>query len=127
MVTEPIFRQGTTRSVVIHRDVAIKLARNDLGMRSNLFEASLYGSADPRRREMLCPVLWCSPDGVVLAMLAARPCSEADIADIRSRMESWGYAGPGDIEQPFEPNPRNWGMIDGRLVALDYSANVDGD
>jgi hypothetical protein len=105
--------------------IALKVARNDLGARSNLFEARVYATASPCRRMTLCPVLWCSPSGGVLAMRAARLCGEADSADIALVIESWDYAGPHDIGHPFEPNPRNWGRVDGRLVALDYSANVE--
>jgi hypothetical protein len=115
---------GSSRAVLIVGNVALKIARHCHGTRCNTFEGSLYATANPRRRDLLCPVLWRSPFGAILAMRAAQPCNEADIPEIRAAMEGWDYMGPGDVESPLEPNPRNWGRVDGRLVALDYSVTV---
>jgi hypothetical protein len=39
-------------------------------------------------------------------------------------MEAWDYPrGPDDQDEcPFEPKASDWGWLDGRPVAIDYSA-----
>jgi hypothetical protein len=34
----------------------------------------------------------------------------------------WDYMPPNDVGHPFEWKAEDWGWLDGRLVALDYSA-----
>jgi hypothetical protein len=95
-------------------------------MRCNRFEADLFHGTSERRREMLCPILWCSPCGVLMVSRAAKPISEAEAKHLRDTLgfPDWDYTGPGD-ESPFEPKASDWGRLDGRLVALDYSVQVD--
>jgi hypothetical protein len=72
---------------------------------------------------MLCPVLWCSPGGSVLAMRAARPLTEAEKIMLMAAngFPDWDYVPPDETE-PFEYKTSDWGWLDGHLVALDYSA-----
>ena len=74
---------------------------------------------------MLCPVRWCSPKGFLLVMQAAEPLNPADHLDLleRDALPDWDYM-PGEDGDPFEPKASDWGRINGRLVALDYSIPV---
>jgi hypothetical protein len=101
---------------------AIKFARGARGRRCNIYEANLFGTVDDRRRAMLCPVHWWSRRGEVLVMASARPLSAADHADLLEThgFPDWDYI-PGEDGQPFEFKASDWGRLNGRLVALDYS------
>jgi hypothetical protein len=72
---------------------------------------------------MLCPVVWCSLTGAVLVQRAARPLTAAEHVALRESrgFPDWDYV-PPDEDCPFEHKRSDWGWIDGRLVALDYSA-----
>jgi hypothetical protein len=113
---------GTTRRVLIVGPWAIKLARGASGRRCNLYEANLFRTVDDRRRAMLCPVHWCSGDGQVLVMASARTLSAADHEELLDNdgFPDWDYM-PGEDGQPFEFKVSDWGRLNGRLVALDYS------
>lgn len=107
--------------VVVLGRFAFKFARNVRGRASNLYEAKLYRSANATRRALLCPVVWGSRNGFVQIMRAAKPLTEmmsfdeyVDIVDV------WDYI-PGEDSCPFEPKASDWGWLEGRLVALDYS------
>jgi hypothetical protein len=114
---------GTTRIVLCVGPIAFKIARDNRGARCNCFEADLYRASDARRRAMLCPPLWCSANGAVLVMRRAEPIPENEFYEIRDtgRLPDWDYRGPGDVESPFEWKPSDWGWLDGRIVAVDYS------
>jgi hypothetical protein len=115
-------REGTTRVVLVVGPLAVKFARGERGRRCNRFEARVYKCVDVRRRAMLCPVLWCTSRGRVLLMRATCPITEAEAAEFRARgFPDWDYMGPNDEECPFEPKASDWGWLNGRLVALDYS------
>jgi len=53
----------------------------------------------------------------------AEPIPENEFYEIRDtgRLPDWDYRGPGDVESPFEWKPSDWGWLDGRIVAVDYS------
>ena len=75
---------------------------------------------------MLCPVVWSSPYSVLLIARAATPLTEDEASSLRESrgFPDWDYGGPSDDPCPFEPTASDWGWLDGRLVALDYSATV---
>jgi hypothetical protein len=72
---------------------------------------------------MLCPVLACHPSGTILLMPAAKPLTAEEYAKLEFEdFPDWDYM-PGGEEDPCEyEKPSDWGWLDGRLVALDYSA-----
>jgi hypothetical protein len=118
-----ISTEGTTRRpVVIVGPWALKFARGDRGRRCNLYEANLYRTTTPERRAMLCPVRWCSRKGFLLIAQTAAPLDPLDHADLLARdaFPDWDYM-PGEDGDPTESKQSDWGRIDGRLVALDYS------
>ena len=56
-------------------------------------------------------------------MRAAQPLSEAEKITlmVTNGFPDWDYM-PPDETAPFEYKASDWGWLDGRLVALDYSA-----
>jgi hypothetical protein len=69
---------------------------------------------------MLCPVLWCSPFGLVSIMRAAKPLTtKMPLEEYMAMGHRWD-ARTGE-ESPFESKEADWGWYQGRLVALDYS------
>jgi hypothetical protein len=61
----------------------------------------------------------------MLVARAATPARVKDKALIIARIQDWDYH-PNDQEAPqFEAKIENWGWLDGRLVALDYSVDID--
>jgi hypothetical protein len=120
----PLLRKGSTRSVFVLGALALKFALGKRGRRCNRFEADLHERVNVRRRAMLCPVLWCSPAGSLLAARAARPLSEKERDHLweTGGFPDWDYMPLDDEGEPFEYKPSDWGWLDGRVVALDYSA-----
>ena len=118
-----ICRVGITRRVLVAGPWAFKFARGARGRRCNKYEAELFKTVPDRRREMLCPVRWCSKSGWVLIMDTAQPLGQSDHADLLDRraFPDWDYM-PGEDGDPFESKASDWGRLkDGRLVAVDYS------
>lgn len=116
-------RNGTTRTVIIHGSVAVKFAKDGRGRQANLREAELWAryAKHPDRGRLLCPVLWCDPDGAVLIMPRVEPVGP-DFG--LHSLPKWDYGGPSDDGWPFEPKALDWGILDGRLVAVDYAVDV---
>jgi hypothetical protein len=123
-----VFAYGTTRAVLCVDSFAFKFARSARGARCNQFEAKLYRRSNSKRRELLCPPLYCSPLGLILVMRRANPMTDDEVRkyvwNTGLAWNGWDYLGPGDDDQPFEPKAMDWGWLDGRPVAVDY-ANLD--
>jgi hypothetical protein len=115
-------RIGSTRLVLVIGPWALKFARGDRGRRCNSYEAKLFRDVDARRRAMLCPVRWCSGRGWLLVMAAATPLMETEKEELMDSngFPDWDYM-PGEDSDPFESKASDWGRLNGRLVALDYS------
>lgn len=113
--------------VIIIGPIAIKVARNDKGRASNIYEANLYRTTTDSRRALLCPVLWLSPGGHLLAMRAAKPLAEMmSEEEWMKTIQAWDYM-PGEDGCPFEPKACDWGWFEDRRVALDYSTPAWGE
>lgn len=107
--------------VVVIGRFAFKFARNARGRASNLYEAKLYRDANATRRALLCPVLWVSRNGLVQIMKAASPLTQMMSPDkYMEAVDVWDFT-PGEDSCPFEPKASDWGSLEGRMVALDYS------
>jgi hypothetical protein len=97
------------------------------------YEADLYSrcSSKPHRQAMLCPVLWCSPSGKLqIARRAATPITQEQLDGLilnQRACNEWDHLWTGDDDCPFEWKPTDWGMLDGRLVAVDYAATCPED
>jgi hypothetical protein len=114
---------GVSRMVVVCGPVASKFPRGVRGLRSNAYEAGIWkrNKSHPTRGQHLCPVLWCAPFGLLLLMRAAKPLPpDTDLTEVLC--EDWWDYMPGGDEWPCEPKPADWGLLDGRIVAVDYAA-----
>jgi hypothetical protein len=122
----PSYRYGTNRGVLLCHSMALKFALHERGARCNLFEARTYASSTGDRRAGLCPVLWCSHNGAVLAMAYATPIPEEEFEMLPDdAFPDWEYV-PGTAGAPFEHDKAaNWGRLGSRLVAVDYSAALE--
>jgi hypothetical protein len=102
--------EGRNRFVILTRRNAIKIPslrcwRDFLfGVLNNLNEAQWS-----REHAAYCPVRWISPLGFVLVMPRAERIAESDFRDMSVP------ALPG-----VEMKASSWGLLGGRLVALDY-------
>ena len=81
--------------------VAIKFAIGKRGRRCNLYEANLYNAVSPQRRDMLCPVLWCSQNGAVLIARSAIPLTEDECHHLKDAdaFPEWDYVPSNDIKE----------------------------
>jgi hypothetical protein len=118
-------RHGTTRLVLCIGAYAIKIAKGRRGRICNLYESALWKRTTKVRRQMLCPVLATMPLGVALLMPRAQPLTEKEKTSLidADDFPDWDYV-PPDETAPFEYKASDWGRLDGKLVALDYSAPV---
>ena len=114
---------GKTRAVAVVDGIALKVALDDRGLRCNRFEQhawTMFGQHETRGPR-LCPVPWSDPRGRVLAMPAASPLSGPQFRTMRRSAQNWwGYDFCGPTS-PWEHKPQDWGVLDGRIVAVDYA------
>jgi hypothetical protein len=125
-----ISKAGTFRNpVVVIGPLAFKFAKNEQGRACNLYEANLYRASNEERRALLCPVLWVASHGAILIMRAAVPLEKMMSVDEYVEFDArWRNASLEDNRSfPVEPGARNWGWLDGRIVALDYSTPAWGN
>ena len=56
---------------------------------------------------------------------AATPVTEDQVKELKANAWSeWDYLGDPDDECPFEWKRSHWGVLDDRLVAVDYAATA---
>lgn len=86
------------------------------GILANMYENNLWtynsGIWDSSISHLICPVVWCSWGGWILIMRKAAPLTkqqyyESDISEHERYF-------PGDA------GPSNYGLLDGRIVKIDY-------
>jgi hypothetical protein len=87
----------------------MKFALHERGARCNLYEALAYPLG--------------SDNGAVLVMRAAEPIPEEEFDMLSdAAFPDWEHVA-GTAGSPFEHDKaENWGRLEGRLVAIDYSA-----
>ena len=126
-----MIRLGTTRAVIAFGPWAFKLAKGRRGVRCNKHEADLFhrNKDKAHRRSLLCCVLWCSRPAIILVMRRAEtPITQTQLEELMSletgAFHKWAYSGQGDDDHPFEWKPDDWGMVNGRIVAVDYAATA---
>lgn len=116
--------EGSTRTVFICEEYAIKIPKNELGRMGNLEEArlwTLYCGSTHERKNMLCPVLWCDSNGGLLIMPRAIPLPpQYDLEDL----PDWGYIPSDGHQDPTETKLEDWGQYEGKVVAVDYARLV---
>jgi len=125
-----MIRYGTGRAVLPLGPLAFKFSRNDQGALCNRHEAELYARIrhKPHRKAILCPVFWCSPAGKLqIARRTQTPITQEQLANLMCDNwadTQWQYMGVGDDGQPFEWKVDDWGVLNGKVVAVDYAATV---
>jgi hypothetical protein len=56
---------------------------------------------------------------------AATPVTEEQIENLKGwAWKQWDYLGTGDDECPFEWKSTDWGVLEDKLVAVDYAATA---
>ncbi len=108
---------GATRAVLLVGRVAIKAPRMSTwrtflnGLLANMQEREFARTGWPE----LCPVVFSVPGGWLLVMRRAEPLSDAEWYTVHPE---WGdreeYAVPVEIKRD------SFGVLDGRIVAIDY-------
>lgn len=108
---------GATRAVLLVGRVAIKAPRMSTwrtflsGLLANMQEREFARTGWPE----LCPVVFSVPGGWLLVMRRAEPLSDAEWCTVHPE---WG-----DREEyavPVEMKRDSFGVLDGRIVAIDY-------
>lgn len=114
---------GTTRVTLCVGRYAIKMAKSARGLACNRYERALWKRTTIARRAMLCPILASLPLGLAVVMPKAQPLTECEkkLLIETDGFPDWDYK-PPDESAPFEYKASDWGRLNGRLVALDYSA-----
>jgi len=114
---------GTNRFVLLVGPWAIKLARSAKGRRACRHERAVwkrYGGR-PGNGDLLCPILASDPFGLVVIMRKAQRTPWPFFSTWHERQPQWEYwPGERDIPDPGEPQPKDWGVLDGRFVMVDY-------
>lgn len=116
-----INRQGCTRLVILIGPWAIKLPRFGYGWRLGL-TGLLCNMAEVRawtmRAPELCPIVAHVPGGFALVMRRARPLTEAEW----TAFDFDRFCDPGPYVVPAERKRDSFGVLDGRIVAVDYGS-----
>ena len=115
-------RNGSTRTVFLTRNYAVKIPTLlftglwNRGRIANLHERRLSGI-----HKDLCPVVWGDPFGLILVMPKVGEISSSiDWLDMRQSFEFRYKNDPmcDFLLRDFKPS--NWGVLNGRLVKIDY-------
>lgn len=115
---------GYTRVVFLYKNYAIKIPNYRYGwatflqgLLANINESTTWksntGVLEQGRSHLLCPVLWCSWGGWILVM------RKVDIV-ITDEMGKHIDFSRHYVEFPGDDKPDNYGILNGRLVKLDY-------
>jgi hypothetical protein len=117
-------RTGVSRDVLCIGRWALKLPKLKrwqsflIGLLANMQEREL--SKRDYWPELLCPVVFALPGGWLLVMRRATPLTDAQAAELDYGM-LWPEDGRPAI--PAEPKPASFGVLDGRIVVVDYGDN----
>lgn len=118
MLPQVQVRHGTTRVVLLLGGVAIKFPTTTSwrlflqGLLANMTEARFGRMDDARFREALCPVRFAVPGGWLIVMSRATPLTASEYDERLVELADWPV--------PIEPKVDSVGLLDGRVVAVDY-------
>lgn len=110
--------RGVTRHVLLLGSWALKFPalwswRLFLsGLLANMQERDFSRAGWPE----LCPVLFALPGGWLVVMRRAQPVPEDMELDFQALIDR------PDYQIPAEPKRDSWGLLDGRIVAVDYGS-----
>lgn len=114
-------RFGVTREVILVGRIAIKLPKVTYGWK--MFLCGLLANMQEREFSRLgwtelCPVVFALWGGWLLVMRRARPLTEAEWADFDAK----AFCNRPDGLVPAECKIDSFGMLSGRVVAVDYGS-----
>lgn len=108
---------GATRAVLLVGDAAIKVPRMTTwrtflnGLLANMQEREFSRAGWPE----LCPVLFSIPGGWLVVMRRAAPLTDAEWCTVHPE-----WAERGEYVVPVELKRDSFGVLGGRIVAIDY-------
>lgn len=112
-------RQGITREVILIGRYAIKIPKLIYGWQkflcgllANMQEAQFAATRWPE----LCPVVFSIPGGWLIVMRRAEMLNDAEWAEF----DPVAFVNGSDYIVPAETKRDSFGMLDGRIVAVDY-------
>jgi hypothetical protein len=82
------------------------------GLLANMQERQFSRAGWPE----LCPVVFAAPGGWLSVMRRAEPIAEDEEVDFYALIDR------PDYEVPAEPKNSSWGMLNGRIVVVDYGS-----
>lgn len=112
-------RQGITREVLLTRRYAIKIPKLIYGWHK--FLCGLLANMQERQfadanLPGLCPVVFSLPGGWILVMRRAEPLTDEEWRAFDAR----SFCERPDCTVPAEFKRDSFGVLDGRIVAVDY-------
>jgi hypothetical protein len=113
-----VIRRGSTRTVFLLGRYAVKVPRASTwrtflnGLLANMQERGFAVTGWPE----LCPVLFSLPGGWIVVMRRARPLTDEEWFEF----DPTGFVQRSDYCVPAEEKRDSFGMLDGRVVAVDY-------
>ncbi len=117
-------KYGTTRTVILIGKYAFKFPtivewRLFLyGLLGNMQERKFW-QQQPESQHMMCPVLSAIPGGFVTVMRRATPVS---VGEWDTKEKEW-FDRAVILNIPVENKPDSWGVLEGRVVAIDYGSD----
>jgi hypothetical protein len=113
-------KAGATRFVFLIGPWAVKVPRLSCwrlflhGLLANLQERAFSRTGWFE----ICPVLWALPGGFLLVMRRAEPLTDAQWA----RFDYGDFVNDPEGHVPAECKQSSFGLLDGRIVAVDYGS-----
>jgi hypothetical protein len=103
--------------------IALKFAKNKRGLLANRAEFGVWQRTTMERRAILCPARSIHLRGWLLISSRATPLTIAEFEDAEARGElpDWKYSGSNEDVEPIEGKPSDYGWLDGKIVAVDYT------
>lgn len=114
---------GSNRFVILAGPVAIKIARSAHGRKACLLERKIWAQygGKPGNGDLLCPILWSDRQGRYVIMRIAGPVPTQRIPEWLIARDKWEYwPVQGDQPDPSEGDLSNWGVVNDRIVMIDY-------
>jgi hypothetical protein len=116
-------KDGVTRRVFLIGRWAFKIPHPRswkfflLGLLANMQEREWSSFS-----ERLCPVRWALPGGWLVVMPRAEPISDDDWALLLPILGYEAFINHNDCRLPVEQKRCSFGLLEGRLVAVDYGS-----
>ena len=119
-----VFGIGANRFVLLIGPWAIKFARSARGLRAGRHERAVWKRyrGKPGNGDLLCPILASDPFGFMVIMRKAQRTPCPYWSTWLDRQPIWEEClRQNDSADLIGPEPKDWGVINGRFVLVDYS------